>query len=299
MQVPEHVHTVRQLEKGASQLDPVRGTESLQNGAPGRPLGISPIHRVEFTPNAFHLLPKSLGVHGEILVQRGANGTGNEEASSDAAIRFGVGLTPVEVLEDRPSGERLAFLGTGTGRVPPRTRSPAIQILMKNHGCRFASDEHQLVGDFHSQPRPRRQRVDHEEPRPCPVATHGDTAGAAHSRDGNLTSALHIGHVEEARHTFAPGHPARLGGEVPSRGVSYEVEQAVDMDKSRPVLVDPNHRGAIPTDQLLSRGEVPQQARACRVSSVERRGLLRPFCPPTAVVCKAWNVRCRHLHRNI
>ena len=176
------------------------------------------------------------------------------------AIRLGVGLSPLQVLEDRPSGEGLPRLGTGALPQAPRTGRFAVQILMENHGRRLTSEEHELLRDLHREPRSGRQRVDYEEPSPGSVAAHGDAAGAADARDRDFSGALGVRQVEEAWHTLAPRDATRLRREVSSRRIPHEVQQAVNVNQARSVFVDPHDGGAIGPDQLLGRGEMPQEA---------------------------------------
>ncbi len=131
---------------------------------------------------------------------------------------------------------------------------------MENHGRRLTSEEHELVRDLHRKPRSGRQRVDYEEPSPGSVAAHGDAAGTADARDRDLTGVLGVRQVEEAWHTLAPRDATRLHREVSPGGIPHEVQQAVNVNQAAPVFIDPNDGGPIGPDQLLRRGEIPQEA---------------------------------------
>ena len=94
-----------------------------------------------------------------------------------------------------------------------------------------------------------------------PSLPMANAAGAADAPRSGISPARSVSGRSRRPGTPLP-HATRHAcvAKVSSRRIPHEVQQAVNVNQARSVFVDPHDGGAIGPDQLLGRGEMPQEA---------------------------------------
>jgi len=239
---------------------------------PGRTLRVVPEGVViHLLAHALDLVAQRLGVRREVVVHQRADEAGDEEATGDPAVQGLVLHRPIDVLKDRPPREPLpphAVEGAGLG-----VRNVVLHVQVQEDRSALSGEEHEGFGPSPVERRSRRDRIADQEPGPGPVAAEGHRAEAPGTLGEDHAPRLpHVRKVEKARDSFFPGLPEWRDREAASGLVATEVEEGVNVDEPRPVLVYPENRRSIGPQQVAHVSQAPHELRPLGIRLVEGGG---------------------------